>query len=118
LLQRDAEDRISKNNEIIRFIKEQHYTVAESKKDRGEYVSYLKTKKFIHFDYLADMAIYRLTKDEVVKRQLLINEDKKILADFKAILKAKNGVEDKLIEELQLLDKELSDFLKKKANDR
>jgi DNA gyrase subunit A len=115
LLQKDAEERILKNNEIIRFIKEQHYTVAEHKKDRGEYISYLKNKKFIYFEYLADMAIYRMTKDEVAKRQLLINDDKKVLAEYKDILKAKNGVELKLIDELELLDKELSDFLKKKA---
>lgn len=114
LLKDDATARISKNNEIIRFIKEKHYSVAESKKDRSEYTSYLKSKKFIHIDYLADMAIYRMTKDEVAKRELLIKEDVKLLKEYNDILKSKNGISNKLIEELQAVDTLLSDFIKKK----
>lgn len=114
LLLKEAEDRIEKNNEIIRFIKEQHYSLAEKKKDRSEYVSYLKLKKFKYSEYLSDMAIYRMTKDEVSKRQLLINEDNSLIKEYKNVLKQKNGVQEKLIEELQKVNEELNSFLRKK----
>jgi DNA gyrase subunit A len=117
LFLKDAEERIEKNNEIIRFIKEQHYSIAEKKKDRAEYLKYLQNNKFKHFEYLADMAIYRMTKDEVGKRQLMITEDNGLIKDYKTVLKAKNGIKDKLIEELQKVNEDLNSFLRKKWKD-
>lgn len=114
LLVRDAENRIKQNNEIIRFIKQKHYSQAEKKKDRSDYIKYLKTKKFIHHDYLADMSIYRMTKDEVKKRELLVKEDIIKLKDYKIVLKSKKNIENKLIEELEEVKEILTNFLRKK----
>lgn len=109
---------INKNNEIIRFIKQKHYAQAENKKDRSAYLKYLKTKKFHYAEYLADMSIYRMTKDEVSKRQLLINEDNKLLKEYKKIYKSSKLLDQKLVEELdeikELLTKSLRDKNTKK----
>lgn len=115
LLVKDAEARIIKNNEIIRFIKQKHYAQAEKKKDRGEYIKYLKTKKFQYNEYLADMSIYRMTKDEVKKRELLVKDDKVQLAEYKKILKSKKNIELKLIEELEEVKEFLTSSLRRKS---
>lgn len=114
LLIEDAENRIKKNNEIIRFIKQKHYAHAEKKKDRTAYVSYLKTKKFVYHDYLADMSIYRMTKDEVKKRELMVKEDNTKLREYKKIVKSPKNIKLKLIEELEDIKEFLTSFLKKK----
>ncbi|MCT4643088.1 MAG: hypothetical protein N4A33_12425 [Bacteriovoracaceae bacterium] len=112
----DAKERLTKNNEIIRFIKEKHYAIAEKKANRKEYVAYLDKKKFIYSDYLADMAIYRMTKEEVAKRALLVKEDKAKIKDYEAILKSPAKIKKKLISELEEVDKKLDSIMKSKAD--
>ena len=115
LLIEDYEDRILKNNEIIRFIKEKHYAQAEKKKNRKEFVEYLDKKKFVYSDYLADMAIYRMTKDEVEKRQVLVKSESKELKEFKRVFKSDKLIKQKRIEEVTDVDGQLSKWLKDKA---
>ncbi len=118
LLVEDYTERINKNNEIIRFIKERHYAQAEKKENRKAFVDYLKSKKFTYAEYLSDMAIYRMTKEEVSKRQLLIKDESKHLAEFKKIAKSQALIKKKLIEELQDLDKKLTDIMKAKEKEK
>lgn len=120
LLIQDYENRLLKNNEIIRFIKEKHYAVAEKKANRRAYVEYLNSKKFTFSEYLADMAIYRMTKEEVEKRQLLIKDETKALKEFKRILKSPALIKKKLIEELDEVDTKLTQIMndKEKAKER
>lgn len=114
LLVIDAKERLKKNNEIIRFIKEKHYAQAEKKANRKAYVEYLSTKKFVYSDYLADMAIYRMTKEEVQKRALMIKDDKARLKEYEAILKSPAKIKRKLIEELDEVSKKLDEIMKAK----
>src|SRR5690606_35307005 len=118
LLIKDYEERLNKNNEIIRFIKEKHYAVAEKKANRKDYIDYLSKKKFTYAEYLADMAIYRMTKEEVEKRQLLIKEDSKSLAEFKKILKSPELIKKKLIEEREETGKKLSAIMDEKEKEK
>lgn len=118
LLISEYEDRLLKNNEIIRFIKEKHYAVAEKKANRKDYIDYLTKSKFVYAEYLADMAIYRMTKEEVEKRQLLIKEETKALTEFKRILKSPELIKQKLIEELQDVNKKLSQIMDEKEKDK
>lgn len=111
LLIKDCMDRLLKNNEIIRFIKEKHYAVAEKKANRKAYVEYLDSKKFTFSDYLADMAIYRMTKEEVEKRQLLITDDKAKLKEYEKIVKSDKLIRAKLIEELKETGVKLADIM-------
>jgi DNA gyrase subunit A len=118
LLIKDYEDRLMKNNEIIRFIKEKHYAIAEKKANRKDYIDYLTKSKFTYAEYLADMAIYRMTKEEVEKRQLLIKEETSALADFRKVLKSPELLKKKLIEELEDVGKKLSAIMDDKEKEK
>ena len=97
----DYKDKIKQNNEIIRFIKEKHYVAATKSKNRKTFVEYLQKKRFTYTDYLADMPIYRMTKDEVSKRALMVKDDKAALKECEKIVKSHTRIKKKLIEELQ-----------------
>lgn len=118
LLIEDYEARLKKNNEIIRFIKEKHYAQAEKQQNRKAFVEYLSKNKFTYSDYLADMAIYRMTKEEVSKRQALINDETKALKGFKSIVNSPSKIREKLMEELDDVDKKLTEWLKLKAKEK
>ncbi len=112
LLAIDYQNKIIQSNEIIRFIKQKHYEVATKTLNRKEYVDYLKKKEFTYCDYLADMPIYRMTKEEVAKRELMVKEDSIALKEFNAIVKSEERVKKKLVEELEDVDKKLDDIIK------
>lgn len=114
LLISDAKERLNKNNEIIRFIKERHYAQAEKKNNRKAFVEYLDKNKFHYSDYLADMAIYRMTKEEVEKRQLMIKEDTSRIKEYEKIFKSPAMIKKKLIEELNETGAKLEEIMKKK----
>jgi DNA gyrase subunit A len=118
LLIQDYEDRLMKNNEIIRFIKEKHYAIAEKKANRKDYIDYLSKSKFFYAEYLADMAIYRMTKEEVEKRQLLIKEETTALAEFRRVLKSPALLKQKLVDELQDVGKKLSAIMDDKEKEK
>src|SRR5690554_3420090 len=110
LLIEDAQERLNKNNEIIRFIKEKRYAQAEKEANRKAFVDYLDKHKFTYSDYLADMAIYRMTKEEVEKRSLMVKEDKAKIIEYEKIFKSPALIKKKLIEELEDVSKKLEDI--------
>lgn len=118
LLCLDLKDSITKNNEIIKFIKNKEYEKATKSKNRKSFVEYLAKQKYVYSDYLADMPIYRMTKDEVEKRKLLVKEEQKKLEEYTKIAKSPKLVAKKLIEELNDVDTKLSDLLKKKDQEK
>jgi DNA gyrase subunit A len=118
LLIKDYEDRLTKNNEIIRFIKEKHYAVAEKKANRKDYIDYLTKQHFTYSEYLADMAIYRMTREEVEKRQLLIKEETTALSEFRKILKSPELIKKKLILELEETSKKLTQIMGEKEAEK
>ncbi len=118
LLIKDYEDRLAKNNEIIRFIREKHYAIAEKKANRKDYIDYLTKQKFVYAEYLADMAIYRMTKEEVEKRLLLIKEDTSALNEFRKVLKSPALIKKKLIDELVETGKKLTSIMSEKEAEK
>lgn len=114
LLVEDLEKKIRQNNEIIRFIKDKEYEVATKSTNRKSFVEYLEKKKFTFADYLADMPIYRMTKEEVEKRALMVKDDTASMKEFDKIAKSKSLVEKKLIEELRDVDQKLTSWIKQK----
>ena len=118
LLVEDYERRIRQNNEIIKFIKQKEYEVATRSKNRKSFVEHLNKKKFTFSDYLADMPIYRMTKEEVEKRKLLVKEDSAKLKEFQKIAKSDKLVRKKLVEELEDVKVKLSDWLKARAKEK
>ena len=118
LLCKDYEAKIRQNNEIIKFIKQKEYEVATKSKNRKTFVEHLDKKKYHYSEYLADMPIYRMTKEEVSKRQLLVKEDTAKLKEFQKISKSKVLVQKKLIEELNEVGDELNKWMKERETER
>ena len=112
----DAKERLNKNNEIIRFIKEKHYSIAEKKANRKAYVDYLTSKKFVYAEYLADMAIYRMTKEEVSKRLLMITDDKAKIKEWEKIVSSPAKIKKELIKELEEVSTKLEAIMKSKED--
>lgn len=118
LLSDEYEKKIRQNNEIIKFIKQKEYEVATKSANRKSYVEYLTKKKFTFSDYLADMPIYRMTKEEVAKRQLMVKDDTAKLKEFQKIAGSPKLVRAKLVEELHEVDAFLSEWLKNKDREQ
>lgn len=118
LLVLDYEKKIRQNNEIIKFIKDKEYEVATKTANRKSYVEYLDKKKFTFAEYLADMPIYRMTKEEVEKRQLMVKDDSVSLKEFDRIAKSKALIEKKLIEELKEVDDKITSWVKIKDQEK
>lgn len=118
LLCDEFEERIRKNNEIVRFIKEQHYEVATTSANRKSFVKYLNDSEFTFSDYLADMPIYRMTKEEVSKRKLMVKDDKVKLKEYKRISKSWALIKEKLIEELDEVKLKMDEWLKLKDKEK
>ncbi|MCP4913147.1 MAG: hypothetical protein GY909_08505 [Oligoflexia bacterium] len=114
LLSKDLEKKIKQNNEIIKFIKKKEYEVATKSKNRKTFVEYLTKKKYVFSDYLADMPIYRMTKEEVERRKKMVKDDTAKLKEYTKIAKSDKLVRKKLIEELKEVKEKLTEFLKKK----
>ncbi len=64
------------------------------------------------------MAIYRMTKEEVEKRLLLIKEETSALAEFRKILKSPDLLKKKLIAELEDTGKKLSAIMAEKEAEK
>jgi DNA gyrase subunit A len=114
LLSEEFKNKIRQNNEIIKFIKNKEYIAATKSANRKTFVDYLAKKKYFYSDYLADMPIYRMTKEEVSKRALMIKEDSKKLKEFQKIAGSKTLIKKKLVEELTEVNAKLTDWMKLK----
>ncbi len=114
----DLKEKIQQNNEIIKFIRQKEYQAATRAKDRKNFVEYLNKKKFTFSDYLADMPIYRMTKDEVDKRKLLAKEDSAKLVEYQKVAKSDRLVRKKLIEELEDIEERLEDWARRRDKER
>ena len=64
------------------------------------------------------MAIYRMTKEEVEKRLLLIKEETSALAEFRRVLKSPALLKQKLVDELQDVGKKLSAIMDEKEKEK
>lgn len=118
LLSEEYKNKINQNNEIIKFIKNKEYIAATKSANRRTFVEYLGKKKYFYNDYLADMPIYRMTKEEVNKRVLLVKEDSKKLKEFQKVANSKSLIKKKLIEELKQVNEKLTDWMKIKDTKR
>ena len=93
----------SKQSELIRFIEEGWPGAASKKASRLIFISELKDAKFETAEWLADLAIYRTTKEEVEK---LKDKVKTLSAAIKALdarLSSKKQIDESLVEEWRSL---------------
>ena len=114
----DLKSKIQQNNEIIKFIRQKQYEIATRSKNRKSFVEHLNKKKFHFSEYLADMPIYRMTKEEVEKRKLMVKEDSARLAEYQKVAKSDRSIRQKLIEELEEMEVRLSDWIAGRDRER
>ncbi|MAW06824.1 MAG: hypothetical protein CME61_00930 [Halobacteriovoraceae bacterium] len=117
LLAIDLNEKIKLNNEVIKFIRKKEYEVATKKKNRRDFVSYLEKSKYTFVDYLADMPIYRMTKEEVAKRKKMVEEETALLKKYKKIASSKSLVQKALISELDDISDKLDSWINKKEKE-
>lgn len=108
----DREKKIRLNDEIIRFIKNKEYEVAVTSHNKKIFLTYLQKNKYLYFESLAEMPIYKMTKDEVEKRKLLIMTHQRDLEKFKKIVNSEDMIKEQLIEELLDVKEQLNLWLK------
>ena len=119
LLVEDLEKKIRQNNEIIRFIKEKEYEIATKSQNRKtQWHEYLDKKKYTFAEYLADMPIYRMTKEEVEKRSLMVKDDTGLMKEYDRVAKSDALVKKKLFEELDEVDEKLTTWIKQKDQEK
>ena len=97
------EEKIKKNNELIRFIREGWNKKVTAIKSKSDLELTLKRAKFVYFEWLSAMPIYRLTLDEVDKCKKLIAEAKQQLSLFQHRVKDDSKLVQFMIEELREL---------------
>jgi DNA gyrase subunit A len=64
------------------------------------------------------MAIYRMTKEEVAKRTLMIKDDSTALKEFKRIAKSMELIKGKLVEELNEVKIRLTEIMDQKDKEK
>lgn len=89
--------------ELVRFIEEGWPGKASARKNKQNLVADLRAAKFAMAEWLADLSIYRTTKEEVEKLKMKISSLDQEIARLRATLKSKRGVDDVLVEEWRFL---------------
>lgn len=78
-------EKIDKNSELIRFIEEKWNQKVISIKNKKDFEKQLKTAKFVYYEWLSSIPVYRMTKQEVEKSEMAIAEAKKQFKMYKEL---------------------------------
>ncbi|HMA99766.1 MAG TPA: DNA gyrase subunit A [Spirochaetota bacterium] len=96
-------EKISKNNELIRFIKEKWNQKVLNIKNRKQFEGRLKRAKFKYFEWLSSIPVYRMTIEEVAKCRKAITEAKKMLKYYQGLYKQNSKLNKFIIDEITAL---------------
>ncbi|BBM89735.1 hypothetical protein COTS27_01442 [Spirochaetota bacterium] len=105
-LQRLAEEKCAKENELIRFITEKWNEKVILTSSRQALKTALEKAKFVYMDWLVSLPIYRLTKQEVNRSKEAIIEAKKQVLYYKRLKENKRSLD-------QFIETEINALLKK-----
>ena len=97
------QEKISKNSELIRFINEKWNQKVITIKSKSEFEKKLKDEKFKHFEWLAGIPVYRMTKEEVRKCEEAIVEAKEKYKGFQKLIKQDKELTGFMVGELNEL---------------
>ena len=97
------QEKIERNYELIRFIKEKWNEKVIGIKSKSEFEAKLKGSKFVYFEWLASIPVYRMTLDEVRKCDEAIEEAKTKFAEYTALYKQDTKLTGFMIAELDEL---------------
>ena len=101
-------EKIAKQKELIRFIQEEWNIIVLRMKNRKEFMESLKANQFVYYEWLVDIPVYRLTKEEIQKSKQIITESKKILSDYQRLSTNKKFLLNFIISEIEKLKKDFS----------
>ena len=87
------QEKIDRNSELIRFIKEKWNQKVTTIKSKSDFEDQLKSAKFTFFEWLSSIPVYRMTLDEVRKCEEAIVEAKTRFDEYTALYKK----DDKLV---------------------
>jgi DNA gyrase subunit A len=87
------QEKIDRNSELIRFIKEKWNQKVTTIKSKSDFEEQLKSAKFTYFEWLSSIPVYRMTLDEVRKCEEAIVEAKTRFDEYTALYKK----DDKLV---------------------
>ena len=94
---------VEKHKELIRFIKEKWHAKIVSIKSKKNLEESLKKEKFVYYDWLSNMPIYRLTEEEVKKCEHTILGAQKKYEKYKLLVKSDNKLVAFMIAEIKEL---------------
>jgi len=80
-------EKIERNSELIRFIKERWNEKVTEIKSKKEFEEKLQKAKFIYFEWLSTIPVYRMTLDEVRKCEEAIVEAKTKYTEYTTLTK-------------------------------
>jgi len=96
-------EKIERNSELIRFIKEGWNTKVVSVKNKADLEKRLKGAKYVFFEWLSGIPIYRMTVEEASKCKDAIAEAKKQYAYYQQLVKTDSKLIDFIIQEINEL---------------
>ena len=97
------QEKISRNSELIRFIHEKWNQKVTNIKSKAHFEDELKKNKFVHFEWLASLPVYRMTKEEVRKCEEAIVEAKEAYKRYQKLIKQDADLTAFMIDELDAL---------------
>jgi DNA gyrase subunit A len=87
------QEKIDRNSELIRFIKEKWNQRVTTIKSKSDFEDQLKSAKFTYFEWLSSIPVYRMTLDEARKCEEAIVEAKIRFDEYTGLYKK----DDKLV---------------------
>jgi DNA gyrase subunit A len=96
-------EKIERNSELIRFIKERWNEKVTTIKSKKDFEDKLKAAKFVYFEWLSSIPVYRMTLEEVRKCEEAIVEAKTKFAEFTALYKEDKKLTGFMTDELEEL---------------
>lgn len=97
------QEKIARNSELIRFIKEEWNLRVTKIKSKADFENQLKKSKFVYFEWLAGIPVYRMTIDEVRKCEQAIVEAKEQYRWFRKLVREDKALTGFMIEEISEL---------------
>ena len=96
-------EKIDRNTELIRFIKEGWNKKVVEIKSKAELEKKLTSAKFKYAEWLSTLPVYRLTLEEVKRCKDIITEAKKQMHYYEQLVKSEKSLTEFMIEELNSL---------------
>ncbi len=98
------QEKVDRNSELIRFIKEQWNLKVTQIKSKSDFETQLQNAKFKYFEWLASIPVYRMTLEEVKKCEEAILEAKSKFTEYTLLSKNDQKLTGFMIEELAELN--------------